>query len=68
MIEEKILILEAEIELLKSALASARVACRDRGITTREFAKMCNLSATAVSLLTSKIPDRMPDLMESKCI
>jgi hypothetical protein len=68
MIEEKILILEAEIQLLKSALASARAACKDRGITTREFAKMCNLNATVLSMMTSEIPKRMPDLVESKCI
>lgn len=68
MIAEEILILQEEVKLLRSALASARDACKGRGITTREFAKMCNLNATVLSMMTSEIPKRMPDLVESKCI
>lgn len=57
--------LRRENEALKKALRAARVFILNRhGITTREFAKVCGISAAQLSAWTSEIPNRPPDLIE----
>lgn len=57
--------LRRENAALKKALRAARVFILNRhGITTREFAKVCGISAAQLSEWTSEIPKRPPDLIE----
>lgn len=57
--------LRRENAALKKALRAARVFILNRhGITTREFAKLCGISAAQLSAWTSEIPNRPPDLIE----
>lgn len=54
----------SEFEAIRSALQSARLGARLRGITTREFAAMCAVSPCVLSGWTSDIPDREPDFKD----
>lgn len=53
-----------ENELLRSALRSARMGMKIRGMTTREFAKMCCIRPTLLSEWTGDKIESYPDFID----
>ena len=56
--------LNKENEALRSALKSARLGSKLRGITTREFATMCCISSSQLSEWTSDPIVSSPDFID----